>query len=120
MKDFIEYVEHREYGLAIEILSDWIYEHDVETSVDQQEAFVRVSERYGVDPSYHAFLGRQPPYADLRTPQHLAEEELLHTPSLDTVRHLVRTGRKLMAIRMYREVTGASLDQTIAAVDRMV
>jgi hypothetical protein len=64
--DLLEYVDHGEPGLALEILSDWIYEDDVAVSNRQLQLFVVESDRYGIDPKSHPFLNRQPPYPVLR------------------------------------------------------
>lgn len=64
--DVLGYVDHGEPGLALEILSSWIYENDVAVSDSQQQIFVVESNRYGIDPKSHRFLNRQPPYPDLR------------------------------------------------------
>ena len=67
-----DYVDHNESGLAIEMLSDWIYEHDVEVSSDQIKAILNLSSRFGVSEDYHEFIGRTPPYPDLRSPEQRA------------------------------------------------
>jgi hypothetical protein len=64
--DLLEYVDHNEPGLALEILSDWIYENDVAVSDRQQQLFIVETNRYGMDPKSHRFLNSQPPYPDLR------------------------------------------------------
>jgi hypothetical protein len=69
LPDLHDYVDHNESGLALEMLSDWIYEDDVEVSSDQTKAILELSSRFGVSADYHAFIGRTPPYPDLRTPE---------------------------------------------------
>ena len=64
-----DYIDHNESGLAIEMLSDWIYEDDVPVSSDQSQTILELSERFGVSPDYHSFIGSTPPYPDLRTPE---------------------------------------------------
>lgn len=120
VEELLEYVDHGEPGLALEMLSDWIYENDFIVSADQQRLFVIESDRYGIDPKSHRFLGCQPPYQDLRTAEQIDEEKLLTKPSLDRVRLLARTGRTIVAVRMYRQLTGAGSEESLAAVERMV
>jgi hypothetical protein len=120
IRDLLEYVDHNEPGLALEILGDWIYENDIGVSDSQQQCFVIESNRYGINPERHGFLNRQPPYPDLRTLEQLADEELKMTPSLDSVQMLARSDRKILAVRMYRELTGATLEEAVAAVEHMV
>ncbi|WP_431044214.1 ribosomal protein L7/L12 [Streptomyces sp. P1-3] len=42
-----------------------------------------------------------------------------HDPELERVAELARNGRKIQAIKAYREVTGAGLKEAKDAVDRM-
>lgn len=60
--DIIDYVDHNEGGLAIETLSDWIYELDVEPTKQQVDELLRLSKKWGIDPLYHKFIGLSPPY----------------------------------------------------------
>lgn len=81
--DLENYVDHCEPGLAIELLSDWIYDENVLVSIDQEKAILKSSDDYGVDSGRHSFIGRQPPYPDLRTPEQIAESEMpptIHGP----------------------------------------
>lgn len=48
---------------------------------------------------------------------HLGIDEA--TPELDQVTALVRDGKKLHAIKAYREITGADLKEAKEAIDRM-
>ena len=75
LPDLHDYIDHNEPGLAIEMLSDWIYERDVAVSPDQTKAILELSPRFGVSEDYHAFIGRTPPYPDLRTPEQRAHEK---------------------------------------------
>jgi len=68
LEDANEFVDHGEWGLAIEFLSDWIYDNDVAVSTLQCQTILRLSKVFGVDSEYHAFMGKMPPYPDLRTP----------------------------------------------------
>ncbi len=71
--DLQSYVNHGEYGLAIEILSEMIYEDDIAVDAEQEKAILKSSTDFGVDHDYHAFIGRRPPYPDLRTPEQIAD-----------------------------------------------
>jgi hypothetical protein len=41
-------LDHGEYGLATEFLSDWIYEMDAAVSDEQEEAILKSSSVYGL------------------------------------------------------------------------
>ena len=114
------YVDHGECGLAVELLSDWIYEADITVSPVQESSILRSSRDFGVDPQYHAFLGRSPPYPDLRTPEQRNESMQLSTPTLDNVARLAKSNQKLIAIQMYRELTGAGLNEAADYVERVI
>ncbi len=62
-----EYVEYNEPKLALEILSDNIYELSIFVEKKQESEILRLSKQFGVDDNYHQFIGKMPPYPDLRT-----------------------------------------------------
>lgn len=51
--------------------------------------------------------------------EHLGIEPDSAVPGLDEVRALVRDGKKIQAIKAYREATGAALVEAKEAVDRI-
>ena len=115
----VSYVDHGECGLAVEFLSNWIYEDDIAVGSEQEVAILKSSSDYGVDPDYHAFVGRTPPYPDLRTPEQIAESERLMRPTMENVEHFARANQRLLAVKMYREITGVGLEEAVASVERI-
>ncbi len=69
--DLEDYVDHGEPALAIETLSDWIYELNIPVSADSEEIILDCSKDCNVESSYHAWIGRTPPYPDLRIPKQI-------------------------------------------------
>ena len=72
LPELIDYIEHNEFGLSLEILSSWIYEYDVAVLPEQEERIMELSDGMGIPRDYHSFVGRTPPYPDLRTPEQKA------------------------------------------------
>jgi hypothetical protein len=115
--DLISYIDYGEEGLAIKMLCDWIYEENIALDVDQEAAILACLNEYGVDTSYFAFIGQSPPYPDLRTPEQIVELERASQPMMENVEKFARTGEKLSAVKMYRQITGADLKEAVAFVE---
>jgi ribosomal protein L7/L12 len=65
-------------------------------------------------------LGRQLADVERKLDAVLAHLEInLPEPELDDVRALLRAGKKIQAIKAYRELTGADLKEAKDAVERM-
>jgi hypothetical protein len=111
--------DHGEYGIAIEVLSSWIYDEDIAVTAAQEAAILKSSADYGVDAEYHAFIGRTPPYPDLRTPEMIAVSERAMNPSMENVKYFAQANQMLIAVKMYREITGAGLEEAVASVEQM-
>src|SRR5690349_18480836 len=89
--DLRSWVDHGEWTLAFEILCDWIYEEDIPVSPEQEAEFLQSCRDLKASRRL-AFIGRQHPYPDLRTPEQL-EAELRHqTPSIENVAHFAKAG----------------------------
>lgn len=110
IKNINEYVESGEPGLAIEELCNYIYEYDVEPNPSQLDMIIKISEHYSIDKKYHVFIGKKPPYPDLRTKEQLSLEKNFYKPSIQKVHFFVRNNQKLLAIKMYREITNCDLE----------
>jgi len=113
------FVDHEEYGIAIEVLSSWIYDEHIAVSPAQEAAILKSSNDYGVEAEYHAFICRTPPYPHLRTPEMIAESEPAMNPSMENVKYFAQANQMLIAIKMYREITDVSLEEAVASVERM-
>ena len=113
------FVDHGEYGIAIEFLSSWIYDEDIAITAAQEAAILKSSADYGIDAEYHALIGRTPPYPDPRTPEMIAESERVMNPSMENVKYFAQANQMLIAIKMYREITGAGFEDAIVSVERM-
>jgi hypothetical protein len=113
------FVDHGEYGIAIELLSSWIYDEDIAVTAAQEAAILKSSADHGVDAEYHAFIGRTPPYPDLRSPEMIAVSERAMNPSMENVKYFAQANQMLIAVKMYREITGASLEEALASVERI-
>ncbi len=120
MSELASFVDHGEYGLAIEVLSSWIYEDDIKVSPDQEAAILKSSSDYGIDPRSHGFIGRTPPYPDLRTLDQIVESNRAMTPNMENVQRLARSNHMVLAVRMYREITCVGLTEAVDAVGRLV
>lgn len=116
----IENVEFNEFGLAIESLSDWIYELNIIVTSSQQTEILRLSDIFGVDEKYHLFIGRTPPYPDLRTEEHKEIKRILSNPTLESVKTLANKGFKVYAVKMYRELYGGELKEAIEKVEELI
>ncbi len=117
--DLKAYVDHGEYGLAIEFLSDWIYEEDVLVSPEQEAAILQASSDYGVDAGRHAFIGRTPPYPDLRNTGQAEGAPSNLRPTMQNVEALARSNDMLLAVKMYRELTGVGLREAMECVESL-
>jgi hypothetical protein len=93
------FVDHREYAIAIEVSSCWICDEDIAFSAAQEAAILKSSANYRVDAEYHAFIGRAPPYPDLRTPEMAAVSERAMNPSMENVKYLAETDQMLVALK---------------------
>ena len=93
------FVDHGEYGIAIELLSSWIYDEDIAVTAAQEAAILKSSADHGVDAEYHAFIGRTPPYPDLRSPEMAAVSERAMNPSMENVKYLAETNQMLVALK---------------------
>ena len=120
---YLDMIGHGEIGLALEMLSDDIYEYDVPVSPEQEQLLRVVSPQCNVPLDYHAFFGFTPPYPDLRTDDQISENERAEqgraNPSVESVAQLARLGRRIEAIRMYRAMTGSELGPAQLEVDRL-
>jgi hypothetical protein len=107
-----------EHSLAVEWLSDEIYDADLAISDEGYRLFQKLAEENNVSDEYWRFMESGPPYRDLHTDgQPLDAERVLAKPSLESAEYLARKGKVTAAIRIYREVTGASLLDAKKAID---
>jgi hypothetical protein len=116
-------VEYNEPGLALECLSSLIYELDVTVSVSQETEILRLSKHYGVDENYHKFIGRNPPYPDLRTEEqkalNLKFSEDLAEASIENIKILATGGQMIEAVRMHRQLFGSTLAEAVEKVGEL-
>ncbi len=123
LPEHLDMFANGEWGLALEMLSSDIYELDVPVSPEQERLFREVSPQFNVPVESHAFIGRSPPYPDLRTTEQMSDDERAEQarahPSFESVGQRANLGSGVEAIRMYRAMTGADLRSAKEAVDRL-
>jgi hypothetical protein len=119
LADLESYVDAGEGQIAIEILSAWIYDEDVAVSNEQEHAILKSSRDYGIAPAFHVFIGRTPPYPDLRTPEQVEVSERAQITTMENVKFLAQRNHMISAIKMYRQITGADLAEAVASVKIM-
>ena len=115
--EVIENIEFNECGLAIELLSDWIYELNISVSPFQQSEILRLSKDCGVDENYHSFVGKTPPNPDLQTEEDKKVENRMSIPTLENIKFLASKGFKICAVKMHRELFGSELKEAIVKVE---
>jgi len=116
-EQILEFQMHGEYGLAVEWTSDMIYEYDITVPAEGIRHFKKLAKNAGVTKDYWKFMEAGPPYSKLTTPEQDREAAYVAVPSLEGARHFARNGMTILAIRIYREVTGASLSEAKKAVE---
>ena len=119
LEKILEYVEYNEFGLALEILSETIYESDIAVNQSQQSEIVALSKHFGVDEVFHKFIGRTPPYLDLRTGKQKQIEFEKLEPSLGNIKRLASNGVLTEAVRMHRRLFGTSLEEAFEQVKKL-
>lgn len=102
--------------MAIEILSDSIYELNVLVNESQQSELIKLSKYFGVDENYHKFIGKKPPYPDLRTEEQKTLDLKLAEASLENIKYLALQGFIIEAVRMHRQLFGTSLEEAAEKV----
>lgn len=120
LESIVEYVEYNEFGLAIEILSDTIYELNVPVDDYQQTEILGLSKHFGVNENYHKFIGKQPPYPDLRTGEQIAFDDKRLEPSIENIKYLATNGFRIEAVKMHRALFGTSLEEATKKVNEFV
>jgi len=115
LEDILSYVEYDEFGLAVEMLSDMIYDSDVAVNERRQHEIISLSKHFGVDENYHKFIGKTPPYPDLRT-EVQKNFEFPSEPSIEAIRFLAANGQLINAVKMHRELFGTSLEEAVKMV----
>ncbi len=106
-----------EYTLAVEWVSDKIYDDDIAISPEGVRLFRRLAEETGVSEEYWRFMEAGPPYPDLVGAERDEATAPLTEPSLEAAESFAREGKTIVAVRMYREVTGASISEAKKAID---
>jgi hypothetical protein len=112
-----ELYEVGEHGLAVEWLSNDIYEANLAIPPEGCRLFQKLAKANNVSDEYWRFMEDGPPYADLQTEEQRVDAKHLARPSLESAEYFARKGNVMVAIRMYREVTGASLPDAKETVD---
>jgi len=113
-----EFWEHGEYGLAVEWTSDMIHDYDITVPEEGIRHFKWLAKKAGVTKDYWKFMEDGPPYpVHHATPQEDQESAYLAAPSMEGAHYFARAGKTILAIRIYREVTGASLVDAKRAVE---
>lgn len=105
--------------MALEILSDNIYDFDVEVSDAQQAEILSLSKHYGVDENYHKFIGRKP-HPDLRTAEQKAFDQTKFTPSLENIEFLAASGFFIDAVKVHREMFDTNLETAVEKVKQLI
>lgn len=113
----LELHDHGEYGLAVEWTSDMIYDYDIAVLNDGIRHFKKLAKEAGVTKDYWKFMEAGPPYPKEGTPDQDRESAYLAAPSMEGAQYFARKGMTILAIRIYREVTGASLANAKKAVE---
>jgi len=117
-EQILEFQFHGEYGLAVEWASDMIYEYDIPIPEEGIRHFKKLVKKAGVTKDCWQFMEAGPPYPQhYATPQQDQESAYLAVPSLEGAQYFAQTGKTILAIRIYRKVTGASLTDAKKAVD---
>lgn len=120
LNEIIENVEYNEYGLALETLSDTIYELNVVVNLEQLSEILRLSPVFGVDETYHVFIGKTPPYPDLRTKEQREIEEKLSNPTVENIKFLASKGLIIYAVKMHKELFGTDLKEAVEQVNALI
>lgn len=120
LENLQSYVDQGEHDLALEDLATAVYEHHVAVDDAREARFVALARAMDMDPAELGFVGRTPPYPDLRTPAQRALQQGDDTPSPERVRALAEAGLRINAVRMQRALTGQSLADAKRIVDAMV
>lgn len=116
----LELHDHGEYGLAVEWTSNMIYDYDIAVPTEGIRHFKRLAKEAGVTKDYWKFMEAGPPYPKESTPEQDRESAYLAAPSMEGARYFARKGMTILAIRIYREVTGASLSDAKNAVEAWI
>ena len=113
------FVDECEYGLAIESLSEWIYEYDVFVNQEQESKILKLSKDFGVKENYHKFIGKNPPYPDLRTEEQKALDERAANVCLENIECFAKKGDLLTAVGMYRRLYNTDLEKAFLEVNKL-
>jgi hypothetical protein len=112
-----EFQLHGEYGLAVEWTSNMIYDYDIAVPKEGILLFKKLAKNAGVTKKYWRFMENGPPYPKETTPTEDREAAYAAAPSLEGAEYFAKKGMSILAIRIYREVTGASLAEAKRAVE---
>lgn len=112
-----EFLLHREYGLAVEWTSNMIHDHDIAVPTEGVRIFKKLAKEAGVSKEYWRFMKAAPPYPKVSTPEDDRDAAYLAVPSMEGAQYFAKKGMTILAVRIYREVTGASLMDAKKTVD---
>jgi len=111
INECIDYVKHNESGLALQFLSEYLYEENVFVNESLKKSYIGFANQYKVSKTYWSYMGASIPYPDLSSQLTESEQFDLSEPTDEKIVQLQRNGNSVMAFRMCRELYELNLPE---------